>query len=435
MKIGVATGMTELDEKVSKMLENTKDMKVVVVNYREFFLKENFDVVVLSRRLTGEMDINDVLFLVKSKNTRIVYLTNEDDTAGVKRCFNYSINDILFDPVKPEDVIKLILKPNSFSDISSIYLKYSNLENDEKASQLKKQKVIEKKVKVPVKEIIYKTKILRKNVIAVYSVEDSLLTADFITQIGVILSKKSNQKILILDFNTLFPTVDDFFGIKKEISIQSKYDIKNSTSIELMYNAIERKIFNEDNFTKFVNKHNKYKNIDIATGLYDLMLFEKMPPEYFENIINIASQIYDTVLINTNPDISLGSTFVPIKLSTKIICIVRPNYTSIRNMLFVIDNLKKAVSLSKFNIVISELSNNSLDIETIEKLFEKYKIIGYLPHDSRKEEALNNQKPFIDTLGLKSQCIKPYMEVLKNLGYIPKASILDRFFIGKKGVI
>ncbi|KHD38177.1 hypothetical protein NL50_01325 [Clostridium acetobutylicum] len=433
MKIAMATGMIELDREVEEILGNRKDTKISMVNYREFFKIETFDVVVLSDRLMGDTKIQDLFFILKSNNTRIIYLTNCDDVKGVKRCFSYSVNDILFDPVKPNDIIKLILKPNSFSDIKDIYLRYKGIPNsmyNEKISTVdKKIKVVEKKVEIPVKEIVYKPKILKKNIITVYTAEDSLLTADFITQLSVILSKKVQQKILILDFNTLFPVMDDFLGVTKEIEIESVYDLKKSTSLVLMHNAIERNMLNENNITKFVKRHPKYKNIEIATGLYDLILAEKIPKSYYEEIVNTAAKVYDTILINTNPDISLVSTFIPIKLSSKVIFITRPNYTSIRNTLLLVDNLKNIINKDKLKFVISEISSRSLDSDTIEKLFEGYNIIGYLKKNDRREEALNKQKPFIDTLMRGKDTLKEYVALLEKLEYIPKPSIFSRLFI------
>ncbi|PJI06583.1 MULTISPECIES: hypothetical protein [Clostridium] len=442
MKIAIATGMTELDEKICSRLKDNKDMIINVVNYREFFDKQNFNIAVISERLLGDMNLEQLFFVLKSKNTRIIYLTNADDVNGIKRCFKYSINDILFDPVKPEDIIKLILEPNSFADISDIYLKYSNmqLKSGEAGTPIKvikesggKPKVVEKVVEkiiekpVTVKETIYKTKILKKKIITFYATDNALLPANLITQLGVLLSKRTNQKILILDFNTLFPIVDDFFGVKKEISIESKYDIGSSTSLVLMYNALERGNLNEGSFFKFVQK-TKFKNLHVATGLYDLALFEKMPEEYFSKIIEIAYKIYDTILVNTNPDIGLASTFIPMLDSTDDVFIIEPNYTSIKNMLFVFSNLNNRISKGKIKVIVDNYSNSGLDSETIEKLLGDYKIIGYLPEDHRREEFLNRQKPFIASTSLKKSDVKPYLKLLEAFDYIKEPTFLDKFF-------
>lgn len=196
-----------------------------------------------------------------------------------------------------------------------------------------------------------------------------------------------------------------------------------------MYNAIERDILNSNNFSSFVKKHPKYKNIDIATGLYDLVLFEKMPNECFEKIIDTAKTIYDTILINTNPDISLGSTFIPITKATDIICVTEANYTEIRNMIFVINNLKSKISQDKFKIVLSNITGESLDKETVEEIFKGYNILSYIPYDAAKEGSLNNQKAYID--GFNNKKLESYIKVLENLGYIPKTSFLNKVFKGK----
>lgn len=456
MILAIATGMKELDERIKEILSGKEDMEIQIVNYREFFDKKEFDIAIVSERLIGDMDINQLFFLLKSKNTRVIYLTNEDDVKGIKKCFGYSINDILFDPVKPEDAANLVLNPNSFADITDIYLKYSNMElekNDdgtpikiinaggnkngetkviEKNNEKVVEKVVEKVIEKPVvvKETVYKTKILKQKIFTFYTTDNALLTADLITQIGILLSQKIEQKILILDFNTLFPVMDHFLGINKNIDIESKYDIGDNTSLVAMYNAVERNILNSSNFSNFVKKHPKYKNLDIATGLYDLVLFEKMPNEYFERIIDTAAAIYDTILINTNPDISLGSTFIPITKATDVICVTEANYTEIRNLLFVINSLKSKISQDKFKIVLSNITDKSLDEETIKEIFKGYDILSHIPYDEAKEVSLNEQKPFIGKITKRK--LAPYTNILENLDYLPKTSFLDKVFIGNK---
>lgn len=451
MTLAIATGMKELDEKIEEILSCREELQIHIVNYREFFDKKEFDIAIVSERLVGDMDMNQLFFLLKSKNTRVVYLTNEEDVRGIKKCFGYSINDILFDPVKPEDAANLVLNPNSFADITGIYLKYSNMElekNDAgtpvkvinaggaasstKLTEKNNEKVVERVIEKPVvvKETVYKTKILKQKILTFYTTDNGLLTADLITQIGVLLSQRVEQKILMLDFNTLFPVMDHFLGINKNIDIESKYDVGNNTSLVAMYNAIDRNILNSSNFSNFVKKHSKYKTLDVVTGLYDLVLFEKMPNEYFERIIDIAADIYDTILINTNTDISLGGTFVPLAKATDIICVTEANYTEIRNLLFVINNLKSKMQQNKFKIIVSNVTSKSLDKETIKEIFKKYDILSYIPYDEAKERSLNDQKPFISRLNKKK--LEPYIKVLENLDYLPKTSFLDKVFKGNK---
>lgn len=447
MVLAIATGMSELDNKIQELLKVKNDIETQIVNYREFFDKMEFDVAVISKRLAGDMEINQLLFLLKSKNTRIVYLTNEEDVKEIKKCFGYSIHDILFDPVKPEEVVNSVLNPSSFSDISNIYLKYSNMElekNDDgtpikiieskESKQNIKQlepKVIEKVIKKPVvvKETVYKTHILKQKILTFYTTDNALLTADLIAQLGVLLSQRVEQKILIIDFNTLFPVMDHFLGIDKNTEAQSKYDIGSNTSLVAMYNALERHILNSSNFNSFVKKHPKYKNLDIATGLYDLVLFEKMPNEYFEEIIDIASKLYDTILINTNPDISLGSTFIPITKASDIICVSEGNYTELRNLLFVTSSLKNKISKDKFKIVIANVTNKSLDNEIVSEIFKGYNILSYIPYDEEKERCLNAQKSFINMTNKKK--LEPYTKILESLDYIHKTSFIERVFKDK----
>lgn len=450
MLIAVATGMDNLDDSIKKLIDNEKQYETVIVNYKEFFEKKDFNVVILSPRLAGKMSINNQLFFIlRRKGTRIIYLTNEDDVVGIKKCFQMGINDILLDPVIPSQVLKLVKNPNNFSDINSLYLKYSNMElekndegtpikiiNESSDESKTKEKVVE--VEKIVEKTVYKTSVLKQKILTFYTTDNSFLTSDLITQVATLLDKHTDQKVLVLDFNTLFPCLHHYFGVDKEIKNLNKYDIGSNTSLSAMYNALRRKDLNPATFKMFVKEIKGHKNINLCTGLYDLVLYQKMSVSDYEKIINVALKLYDTILINTNPCIDIKGTFTALTLATNIMCVTEGTFPSAENLLFVIKNLSNTIPIDKFKIVVSNMTNNSLDKEMIEKLFEGINVIGYLPYNKLKEDCINNSKIFSEHADQKE--INKYLDILTKLGYIPETNnkgskgfgLFNNLF-GKKG--
>ena len=456
MKVGIATGFEALDNRVKLELDK-KRIESNIIGYRKFFfdnIEEKFDVVVLSKNLPQESEVklNDLLYALRKSGIRIIFLSSKDeeDSEDVKKCMDLSVYDLLFDPIDPEQVVELIEKPNTFADISDIYNRYkdvkvtggnkisiprvskqstSSMEAKPKVKTKVVKKVVEKVVEKPVvvEKTVYKIRNMKSRILAFYTTDNAFLTADLITQLSVLLSKKTDQKILVVDFNTLFPVMDQFLETKKSTDVQSEYDIGDNTSIEAMYNAMDRNIFNSDVFSKLVVHHPKYKKLDVVTGSNDLVLFQSLDEAHYRKILEAAAENdYNSIFINTNPDIGLAGTLVSIENATDVICLCEGNYTSMSNLLFMISNLKKRIESKRIKIVIMNTSGTSLDKETIEKVFEGYQVIGYIPFEKEKESSLNDGKVFISHAPEKK--ILPYTKIIESLGYLPKTSFMDRLF-------
>ena len=165
---------------------------------RFFFdnFEEKFDVVILSKNLPEESEIKltDLLYALRRNGIRIIFLTSKDeeDSENVKRCIDLSVYDLLFDPIDPEQVIKLVEKPNTFADISDIYNRYKDVKvtGGNKISIPKapgtntSSKVKTKVVKEPVvvEKTVYKIRNMKSRILAFYTTDNAFLTADLITQ-------------------------------------------------------------------------------------------------------------------------------------------------------------------------------------------------------------------------------------------------------------
>ncbi|SHF30627.1 hypothetical protein SAMN02745195_02322 [Thermoanaerobacter uzonensis DSM 18761] len=120
----LATGIEALDKKLSEVLPNT-----AVVYYREAVFNFNFDTLIFSEALAGDLSAENLLFEVRKRGRRVIFLAgesiNKDFTA---KLFIMGIYDIVFEPVTAEKVKEIFEKPRSFEDVSYLL---TNLEDTE----------------------------------------------------------------------------------------------------------------------------------------------------------------------------------------------------------------------------------------------------------------------------------------------------------------
>lgn len=144
--IAIATGMDALDKKIFSIFEDKGIKDIKIVNYREFLLKNDFDVVIMSNYLVGEIELELMLLELKEKDNRVIYLTNEDKLSELKLCFRYNVYDIVLDPIDPKMIFKLYESPNKFKDIKKMFLKVNageSIDKDQDFERFRKIREVE----------------------------------------------------------------------------------------------------------------------------------------------------------------------------------------------------------------------------------------------------------------------------------------------------
>jgi len=123
MKVLLATNLRAMDDGVRAL--NVDDIEVVGEVYYLEAVKsaaEDADVVVLSSALPGDGDIGDVIYLLRCADKRIILLAGEKSNGIVNAAMTAGVYDILFDPVKPEDVVRLLREPRKFVDVAQMVI-------------------------------------------------------------------------------------------------------------------------------------------------------------------------------------------------------------------------------------------------------------------------------------------------------------------------
>lgn len=442
--IAISTGIKGLDEALNEKLGDSQ-----IIYYREFLLKDQFATVIISNKLKGGIEMEQLLFSLKQSSSRVIYLTSENAKEEIQMCIKLGIYDLLFDPIKEQDVMEILNTPKEFSDISKVFVKYVNDEEDTwkvklgdfiKIDNENKQQDNEFKEDYDVKLIeketsTTKTKTVKQRVYAFYTTDNNLDKNDVLLQVSCLLAKKSDQKILVIDMDPLTPSLHHFFNVKKETIVKDIYDLSViNTGLTAVYNAIEKKIFAADLLEDLAHRHKKLDNLYILTGIYDINMTDLFEAKHYEELIEKAKDIYDTVIINTHPDIALVETYTAFTYATDIIVVSNANYTYGRNTNFILNYLidYQKFPKSKFKIIVNNLSKHSLDRDVMSRIFKGYEILGYLPFNAMREGVLNKQKtPFILT-SYASKDLSHYLEIIEKLGYIPKTTLLSKLFGSKK---
>ncbi|KAA8674442.1 hypothetical protein F3O63_07935, partial [Clostridium sp. HV4-5-A1G] len=124
----IATGINDFDAQIKEAIDRENTHGTKIVGYREYLTGDNVsaDIIILSKRLPGDIPERQLLFELKrgNKAQRIIYLTNQEDVKGISACFEFAIYDFLFDPVTVDNILDCIKNPRTFTDVSSIYLNF-----------------------------------------------------------------------------------------------------------------------------------------------------------------------------------------------------------------------------------------------------------------------------------------------------------------------
>ncbi|MCX7884652.1 MAG: hypothetical protein N2448_06445 [Caloramator sp.] len=311
-------------------------------------------------------------------------------------------------------IVEALDKPSVYTNAARWDVQIDEMQN----SFQKKVKVVEKVVEKTIQRTV------KQQIITFYTTDNNQSKDDILTQIAFLLASKSMQKILVIDMNSMLPTLDHFFGVDKEIFLKDIYDLNTvNTGLSAVYYAIEKNIFSSELLEEFTIKHKKFNNLYLLTGLYDMNLFSTLTTKHYETLIETAKESYDTIIINTNNDIGVVATYTALKNASIIIAVSGANYTYARNINTILNYLidYHKIPKSKFKIIIDGLSKQSLNKDYLVKIFEEYEILGFLHFNPYREEVLNRQEgtPFILTSYSKKD-IASYIEIIEKLGYIPK---------------
>ena len=121
----IFTGSNEIDKILESEIKGS-----MVVSYADFIIEDdkfkNQTVILASSAI--ETDFREFLFLLRSKNIRVILLLKNEKDENTKIALENGIYDLIFGNFYPSQIKYILDNPKTFEDISKIYKKLFNIQ-------------------------------------------------------------------------------------------------------------------------------------------------------------------------------------------------------------------------------------------------------------------------------------------------------------------
>lgn len=121
----IFTGINEIDKILESEIKGS-----MVVSYADFIIEDdkfkNQTVILASSAI--ETDFREFLFLLRSKNIRVILLLKNEKDENTKIALENGIYDLIFGNFYPSQIKYILDNPKTFEDISKIYKKLFNIQ-------------------------------------------------------------------------------------------------------------------------------------------------------------------------------------------------------------------------------------------------------------------------------------------------------------------
>ena len=128
----IFTGSNEIDKILESEIKGS-----MVVSYADFIIEDdkfkNQTVILASSAI--ETDFREFLFLLRSKNIRVILLLKNEKDENTKIALENGIYDLIFGNFYPSQIKYILDNPKTFEDISKIYKKLFNIQIKKKISK------------------------------------------------------------------------------------------------------------------------------------------------------------------------------------------------------------------------------------------------------------------------------------------------------------
>ncbi len=387
------------------------------------------DVLVLNEQLSGPFDKKKLIDKIRQidKYFRIIIIVSKQDEEFNNYLTAKGVFDVLVnEQAEMADLIDAIDRE------AKVVVKVKKEIPKEVREELQTLKtLLSQKPKVIEKKIILEAppKIQRQEVIAITGA-GSVGKSSMVTQLAVTLAKKSKARILVVDLNTEFPSLDQYFGIPKEPqTVDYLIGSDKNTCLNYMVDNIDKGRFDNNVFDELVIKYKHLDNLHILTGNYSFYICQNvLNPDYYRTILEKAKALYDFIFIDTSSNLFLDSTQFAVTHATKIFFLVEGTYASLRKSLSMLDLFTSTWDVRKeaIKIIVSKHNEHSLDREVIKEVMGSYNICQFIRQDTRHDFYLNKNIPMVLKSLKKDQA--QYLKILEDFNYIKRRSIFEKLF-------
>ena len=375
-----------LNEELKKISEinvllNDLQYKEAIIEFLEKNIKINY--LILSETLSGEIKLNNLIDIIKSKNIKIILLRERKNYKKENEEFK-NVDYIFFN-----NEVEII-------DIVNVIKNKKNIDNEKLKQDIELlKKIVLNKNKKLLKNINLNNEINNKknNKIITILGSPGVGKSIFSIMLSSIL-KKENKKNLIIDFDILNNNIHTILGIKK---------------------------YSE----KVKNKNNKYrvedlvinvnKNLDLISGLDLLFKKDKQIScdEIIEDIKSLKNN-YNYIIIDTSSECFFEYNRQLIFFSDIAVLLIEANLLEIKKSKKLIDIYEKEwnINKEKIKIIINKYNNNSIGKNILTKIFDGQEILGKIQMSDYYNCIINKN----NNINIKNNNVKnDYIRISKKL--------------------
>ena len=387
------------------------------------------DALVLNEQLPGPFDRRTLIEEIRQidKYFKIIIIVAKEDREFSKYLSSKGIFDILIND--QAEISSLIEAINREDKVIVKVKKEIPVEVQEELKTLKK--LVREKPKVVEKKIIFESalRVQRQEIITVASLP-SVGKTDFITQLAVTFAKKSQAKILILDFDTENPAVEQFFGIERQDRAVVYEGNKTKTlNYKYIFDAIDNGTFNSSLLEEVVVKYSELDNLHIFSGI-EITRSDRdsLKDNYFRIILEKAKSIYDFIFVDTNSNFNLAETKLAITSATKVFFMVEGTIINLNRSNKILQLFTNVwdIKREKLQIVVNKYSEYCLKEDSIMEFLYDFEFSGFFQMDVRHYFYLNKGLPMV--LRPKQKELEKYLKILEKFNFIKKRSLIERLF-------
>lgn len=367
--------------------------------------KYDVDVFIVSGLLQGQWNLEEFIERIRKKNgiVRIVVVTDEIDKATRKILEEKEVLDIFLDSqVEINDIIEAIDREET------IKKKYEMVCDAETKYEAKSPVAV-------MDNLIIEKAVQKQEVIAISGTPGSGKST-IAVNLCKVLVQKSDARVLLIDMDTLNGNLDEIANVGKvPENIEMIIDEDKKSGINYASELIIKNRFDANVFDELVIDCDGF---DLLTGNTSLYYCQNVLEEKcYERILQCAKEKYDFIILDTSSNIFLDATKWALQVSNRILFATESNYVSIKKMQQLINVIVNVWGIwkPKIEMIVNKKQKNSLETEVISSIIGGNKVVG--------EIKLNEECNAVS-----------YENILANINYIPKKSIMEKISELKKNI-
>lgn len=237
-------------------------------------------------------------------------------------------------------------------------------------------------------------------------------------ELGYIMAKHLNLKVLIIDSNRITPRLDLYFSIDKFTKGFEINDDKGiNTGLNIAIDGIRKKVLTKELLYSIAKPHKKIKNLCFLTGSYNLNNYEYFDLGSYSELLSVSKDYYDIVITLSNESIyDLYTSVAIIKSDINLIpadaqtdCI-----RDINSQLLFLEEKQGITQDKNYIIPFEYMSSSDLNLDMVSDI-SVCKTLSPIIFNKERRSMRSSKKVFIENIRKKEE--QQYIKIIKSLGY------------------